>query len=295
MRVLITGAAGVLGQLVTELMAADGHDLRLTDARPLETPHDFVPADLSDDTQTAGLCDGMDQVLHIAAVHPWKQYTAQQYLDLNIKGTHNIVAEAARAKVDRLILTSSVSAQGYNVAPDAPLPWDEESPCRPTDSLYSVTKHVGEQFCRLYQQTAGLQWLAVRPGGFSPRPENDPAFGFGLLSFAVHRADVAQAHLLALRSDVVNEPIIATAGTTFTRADSAQLLTDAAPLILRDFPQAQALIDAGIALPQRLTACHSIAKARRLLGYEPQWTFGSWLERWLNKRGAEPIRNARDK
>lgn len=283
MHVLITGAAGVLGQLVTELAAADGHRLRLTDALPLPetSAHEFVPADLSDDAQTQGLCEGIDQVLHIAAIHPWKQYTAQQYLDLNIKGTHNIVAEAARARVQRFILTSSVSAQGYNVAPDAPLPWNEESPCRPTDSLYSITKHAGEQFCRMYQQTAGLTWLALRPGGFSPRPEEDPAFGFGLLNFAVHRTDVARAHLLALRSNAVNQPIIVTAGTTFTHDDSAQLLWNAAPLILRDFPQAQALVDAGIALPERIGACHSIARARMALGYEPQWTFGSWLERWL--------------
>ena len=282
MRVLITGAAGVLGQLVTQLVAADGHDLRLTDARPLPdgSPHEFVQADLSDDTQTLGLCDGIAQVLHIAAVHPWKQYSTQQYLDLNIKGTHNIVAEAARAQVNRLIYTSSVSAQGYNVAPDALLPWDETAPCRPTDSLYSITKHVGEQCCRMYAQTAGLKWLALRPGGFSPRPEDEPAFGFGLLSFAVHRDDVARAHLLALRSSAVNEPLIITGGTTFTRDDSAQLLWNAPPLILRDFPQAQALVEAGIALPQRISACHNIARARHVLGYDPQWTFGSWLEKW---------------
>jgi len=283
MRVLITGAAGVLGQLVTQLVAAEGHDLLLTDlvAAPEGSPHPFVAADLSNDEQTTGLCDGIDQVLHIAAIHPWKQYTSQQYLDLNIKGTHNLAAEAARAGVQRLIYTSSVSAHGYNVAPDAPLPWDETVPCRPTDSLYSITKHVGEQFCRMYQQTAGLKWLALRPGGFSPRPEADPAFGFGLLNFAVHRTDVAMAHLLALRSSAVNEPIIITAGTTFTHDDSAQLLWNAAPLILRDFPQAQALVDAGIALPDRIGACHSIEHARKVLGYTPHWTFGSWLERWI--------------
>jgi len=287
MRVLITGAAGVLGQLVTGLATQAGHELRLTDvARLPDCPIDeFVEADLSDEEGVCGLCDDIDQVLHIAAIHPWKPYTAPQYLDLNIKGTHNLVAEAARAKVQRLIYTSSVSAMGYDVAPDAPLPWDEERPCRPYDCLYSLTKHAGEQFCHLYHQTAGLEWLALRPGGFSPRPEDDPAFGLGLLGFTVHRDDVAQAHLLALQSDLVNEAIIITAGSPFTRADSEALLTDAAALILRDFPQAQALVDAGVELPKSLGACHSIAKAKRLLGYEPQWTFGSWLERWLAQGG----------
>ncbi len=285
MHILITGAAGVLGRLVTQLVAAEGHQLRLTDMHPLETAHEFVCADLSDEKQTAGLCEGIEQVFHIAAIHPWKPYSAQEYLDCNIKGTYNVLAEAARAGVARVIYTSSVAAMGYNHLPDAPLPWDENCPCRPTDSLYSVTKHVGEQFCHLFQQTAGLAWLALRPGCFIPRPEEEPAFGLSLLGIGVHWEDVARAHLLALNSDIVNEAIIIAAGTTFTRADTEKLLSEASSLILRDFPKAQQLVEAGVELPQRITACYDITKARRLLGYNPQWTFSTWLERWLERRG----------
>ena len=276
MRVLITGAVGVLAQTIIGMLPEEhSYDLRLTDMAPLDTPHEFVPADLSDAASVAGLCEGIDQVLHVAAIHPWKPYTPQQYVDLNIKGTHNIVAEAARAGVGRFILTSSVAAMGYDVAPDAPLPFDETRPCRPYDSLYSVSKHAGEQFCHLYHQTAGLNWLALRPGTFIPREESDPAYGLSLLGIGVHREDVAQAHVRALQSDVVNEAFIVTAGTAFTRDEEAELLTDAAALIVRHYPAAAAL---GASLPQRLCPCYTVSKARETLGYEPRHTFARWLE-----------------
>lgn len=279
MRILITGAAGVLAQtIVRQLENDDSYTLRLTDMAELGTSHEFVPADLSDPDQVPGLCEGIDQVLHVAAIHPWKQYSPQQYLDRNIKGTHNLLAEATRAKVERFIYTSSVAAMGYEVAPDAPLPFDEARPCRPYDSLYSVTKHVGEQFCRLYQRTSGLSWLALRPGTFVPREEDDPVYGIGLLGIGVHRDDVAQAHVRALASDVVNEAFIVTAGTAFTRAEEQELLMDAAVPILRHYPAAARI---AAHLPRRLCPCYSIEKARHWLGYEPQHTFERWLDNHL--------------
>ena len=279
MRVLITGAAGVLAQtIIGRLEGEAGYELLLTDMVPLETGHEFVAADLSDAVSVEGLCEGVDQVLHVAAIHPWKPYAPQQYVDLNIKGTHNIVAEAARAGVKRLIYTSSVAAMGYEVAPDAPLPFAETRPCRPYDSLYSVSKHVGEQLCRLYHQTAGLDWLALRPGTFVPREESDPQYAVSLLGIGVHREDVAQAHVRALRSDVVNEAFIVTAEAAFACEDEKELLSDAAALILRRYPAAEAI--AGT-LPKSLCPCYSIDKARALLGYEPQHTFAHWLENHL--------------
>ncbi|MEN6301605.1 MAG: NAD(P)-dependent oxidoreductase [Armatimonadia bacterium] len=283
MTILLTGAAGVLGQTITALLESLGHTLRLTDLAPLQTPHEFVAADLSDPAQTTGLCESIDQVLHVAAIHPWKPYTPQQYLDLNIKGTHNIVAEAARAGVQRLIYTSSVGAMGYDVAPDSPLPFDESRPCRPYDSLYSLSKHAGEQLCRLYAQTAGLRWLALRPGTFIPRLESDPAYGLALLGIAVHRDDVAQAHVRALQSALYNDFFIIAAGNRFTKEDAADLATNAPAAILRRYPEAAELTERGVPLPERLAPCYDIGKARNLLGYEPQITFDSWLQNWLRQ------------
>ena len=288
MKVLITGAAGVLGQLVTKLLeASGGYDLRLTDMAPLETPHEFVQASLADAGHVRGLCEGMDQVLHIAAIHPWKQYAADQYVECNIVGTHNLVQEAATAGVQRLIYTSSIGAMGYQPGPDSPLPFDETKPCQPVEEIYNVTKHVGEQICELYRHTQGLDYLALRPGCFIPCDEESPAFGFGLLGVRVHWEDVARAHLLALESDVVNEAIIIAAGVPFNREDGPALLNDAASVILKYFPEARGLQEQGIELPERISPCYRIDKAQRLLGYQPRVNFNTWLQSKLRESGSD--------
>lgn len=282
MHVLITGAAGVLGRAVTSRLEDDPKVvLRLTDVLPLDTPHEFVQADLSDPEQATPLCQDIDEVMHIASIHPWKPYTPTQYIDCNITGTYNILQAAAQGPVRRVIYTSSIAAMGMGRDEGVPLPWDESKPCVPDGHVYSVTKHVGEQFCELFRRQGRFSYIALRPGTFIPRPDDDPAFGVGLLSSWVHASDVAQAHVLALRSSVENEAFVVTAGVPFTHADGQALLTDAPGVVLRYYPRAAELAGRNIELPAAVERCYSIAKARDMLGYSPAITFGTWLERTL--------------
>ena len=279
MKVLITGAAGVLGQaIVSRLEQDEGLAMRLTDMAPLETPHEFVQADLSNWDQAAGLCDGVDQVLHVAAIHPWKQYTHEQYCDCNVKGCCNILQAAADAEVDRVIYTSSIAAAGYQRCPDEPLPYVESRPCRPTENLYGISKHVGEQFCEMFRWRHGLCSVWLRPGCFIPRDDTDTArYGLAFLAGYVHFTDVAMAHVLALRSDVRDEALFVTSRVPFQNEDTDALLTDAASVILKYFPSAAGLKDKGIDLPKTIPHCYSIEKAERLIGYDPKHNFGDWL------------------
>jgi nucleoside-diphosphate-sugar epimerase len=279
--VLITGAAGVLGKAVTGLLANEpGIELRLTDVLPVTTPYEFRAVDLTDAEQLKPLCAGVDVVLHIAALHPWKPYTTEQYLRCNVEATYKLLEAAAAAGVCRVIYTSSVAAMGLNGAETVPLPWDESKPCTPGD-LYSLTKRMGEEMCEMFAAQRKLTYIALRPGMFIPVAEDDPQYGFGLLSFSVHGSDVAAAHVLALRSKLANEAFVITARTLFTREDAAELGRDAKAVILRRYPRAERLLAQGLKLPERLAITYDISKAHRLLGYEPQHTFATWLERRL--------------
>ncbi|HUT33858.1 MAG TPA: NAD(P)-dependent oxidoreductase [Planctomycetota bacterium] len=284
-KILVTGAAGVLGKAVVSLLEREqGVQLRLTDMVPLETSHEFVQADLASWGESRGLCEGVDEVLHIAAIHPWRKYTPQQYVDCNIKGTCNLLQAAADAGVKRAIYTSSIAAMGYRYERPEELPFDESRPCRPCEDIYCVSKHVGEQLCEMMRHRHGMPYIALRPGTFVPRDEADPAWGLSLLTQWLHASDVAMAHVLALRSDLRNEAIIITAKVPFTRADAPALLADARPVILRYFPKAKLLEERGVELPKKIDRWYNIAKAERLLGYRPRWSFGEWLERWEDRR-----------
>ena len=282
MRVLITGAAGVLGQSVVSLVEQRGStELHLTDMADLQTQHPFTRADLTRADQVAGLCDGVDEVVHIAAIHPWKGYSAEQYLDCNIKATHNLLDEALRSGVRRVIYTSSIAAMGFRPEDPTDLPIDESMPCRPVENLYGVTKHVGEQLCGMFCADGHMSFIALRPACFIPTPDDDPAFGLALLSTRVHIADVARAHALALGSSVRNEAILIAAEVPFTRENGPELIADARSVILRHFPDAARLAGMGIQLPATITSCYDVSKARRLLGWRPGVTFQTWLDRML--------------
>ena len=284
MRVLVTGAAGVLGKAVVSLIEQEADvELLLTDMIPADTRHEFVQADLSKWEEAQHLCDGVQQVLHIAAIHPWKSYSHEQYLDCNIKATYNVLQAAANAKVRRVIYTSSIAAMGYRRGPAEPLPFDESKTCQPAESLYGISKHVGEQFCEMFRMKNQLPYLALRPGTFVPRQDHDPKFGLALLSHYVHFSDVAKAHALALKSDLENEAVIITAKVPYTHADTEALVSDARSVVLKYFPEAAALEDKGIELPASIPHCYSIAKAERLLGFHPEHNFGEWLQRMLAK------------
>ena len=66
-RILITGAAGYVAGLVIPDLATT-YDLGLTDQKPITTLEPFVQADLSDFEALLGVCQGVDTVLHLAAV-----------------------------------------------------------------------------------------------------------------------------------------------------------------------------------------------------------------------------------
>lgn len=280
-KILVTGAAGVLGSGIAQALAPP-YDVTVTDIREVNLPLPVRVADLSHVDQARRACEGMDIIVHAAAIHPWKKYTPEQYLDWNIKATYNVLAAAAEMGVKRVVYTSSIAAMGYRWSSPSELPFDESKPCRPDDHLYSVTKHVGEQFCQLFQATAGLKYVILRPGYFVPRDEMDPNLGLMYLYSRVHPADVVRAHLLAVaRPGIENQTFIITAEMPFKSEDAEELKTSPAAVIIRYFPRAAALFQEPAVKLKTIPYFYSIEKAKRLLGWVPQMSFGQWLELYL--------------
>lgn len=147
MRVLITGGTGVIGQGVIEELLKRGHRVRLVSRHATddvrEWPQEQVDArngDVSEAATLLGAADDCDAVLHIAGIaqeHP-PDITFEK---VNVIGTRNIVDEAKRAGVRRLIHISSLGADRG-------------------ESDYHVSKLSAEEIVR----ASDLEWVIVRPG-----------------------------------------------------------------------------------------------------------------------------------
>jgi len=277
LRVVLTGAAGVLAtEIAAQLHGQEPIHLRLTDMVDLEreTGHEFVRANLSVYEEARTAVEGADVVIHCAAVHPWKPYTDDQYLDCNVKATYHLLKACVDSGVPRVIYTSSIAAVGYNRDPDE-LPLTEHVARKP-DDLYGATKEVGETLAEMFSRSCGLHVIGLRPPCFIPRTGDD--YGVGLLTTYGDVADVAQAHVRALeRPDLRCDAFYCTAPVPYTREDAAALRTDPRSVYCRYFPQARDFVMGRPETAHPLRVYYDLTRARKELGYAPQIDFARWF------------------
>lgn len=159
-KMLITGAAGEIGQMLTQSLR-DTYDLVLTDRQPPATPSalPFLEADITDLEAMRTVCRGIDMVVHLAADRrtdaPW-----ESLLPNNIIGTYNIFQAAQEAGCRRLLFASSVNTTlGYLVE----VPVSAAMPVRPPN-LYGASKVWGEALARFYADTTQLSCICLRFG-----------------------------------------------------------------------------------------------------------------------------------
>ncbi|MGE5191774.1 MAG: NAD-dependent epimerase/dehydratase family protein [Deltaproteobacteria bacterium] len=158
MRILITGAAGLIGRKLTPWLERD-HELRLGDVRPLAGDARYVRCDVTRPAEVQTAMQGIDAVVHlaIAAGHEGEYEDDefnQQRFDVNVKGTWNVLEAARRAGVRRFVHTSSLMVVwGY-----PPTEWvPSDAPARPVGT-YAQTKYLAEILC---EQAALMSDLSV--------------------------------------------------------------------------------------------------------------------------------------
>jgi len=182
--VLITGAAGYIGSLLTSSLVADGAGLDrivATDIRP-DAPdfgappgngHEragprlvYVPMDVrSEELATVMAEHEVDTVVHLAAVvSPRPEDTRQFLYSVEVEGTRNVLDACVRCGVRRLIITSSGAAYGYH--PENVWHLTEDAPLRGNEEFaYAHHKRLVEQMLAQYRRTQPqLQQLVFRVG-----------------------------------------------------------------------------------------------------------------------------------
>jgi len=174
---LVTGGAGFIGShLATELVRR-GHRVRVVDSlitgkrRNLEhVPEvEFVQGDLAESGVADRVVQGMDYVLHQAAIPSVPRSVKDPVTSnrANIDASLNVLVAARDAGVKRLVYAGSSSAYG-----DTPtLPKREDMPTNPL-SPYALQKLVAEQYCQLFTRLYGFETVTIRYFNvFGPRQD----------------------------------------------------------------------------------------------------------------------------
>jgi len=158
-KVLVTGASGMLGRATAQSLIDRGDDVRVLQRRPSGLPCAEVLGDVADPTAVRRAADGRDAVMHLAAkvdvVGRW-----QDYAHANIEGTRTVVDACRDLGVPRLVHVSSpsVAHAGRSLVGAGAGPAEPEL----ARGHYARSKAVAEQLA-LAADAAALAVVAIRP------------------------------------------------------------------------------------------------------------------------------------
>jgi len=265
MKVLVTGASGVGGQAVCRLLASEGVSVRAADVAPssmaLPPGVEFVRCDTRTPDDVRRAVDGTDAVIHLAAWHCAHQPPVSDatIFAVNVDGTFNVFHTCREAGVKAVVYASSM-AFGWG-------------------GVYSVTKVIGEDLCRMYHEATGASVAMLRYHDFVPKPYL--AFGVKLLRNGVDRRDMASATVAALHAAVEKR-----IGLFRTIVHTNHGMPEG---VVKNFralgpawcethvPGAVALMEKyNVELPETVEQ-HDLSEAERLLHWKPQIGFVEFL------------------
>ncbi|HEU5057438.1 MAG TPA: NAD(P)-dependent oxidoreductase [Kofleriaceae bacterium] len=277
MKVLVTGSSGQLGGEICRQLAAAGSAVIGLDRAP--GPTTGAVGDVVDRALVARLAAEVDAVVHTASLHAPHVATRSKsdFIDTNVTGTLVLLEAAAAAGHRRFVYTSTTSVFGAAMVPIDRAVWVTEDLAPEPRDIYDLTKLSAEALCRLVAAERGMAISILRTSRF---------YDEGPERMAIHRLhrggdvrDIAAAHLLALEREAPGcELFIVSGRSPFQRSDAGELWRDAAAVIRRTVPEAEAwFARRGWNLPARIDRVYDIGRAERLLGYRPRFDLASLL------------------
>jgi len=164
-RVGITGGGGFIGRALAASFAADGHEVVGFDLADGAADYytslggRLVVGDITDATAARSFCDGLDLVIHTAAIVE-ESGSWQAFERVNVGGTATMVDAAKRSGAKAFIHFSSVMVYGF----DYPDQVSEDGPLDGAENPYCTTKITSEQIVQLANDPGRFDVFIVRPG-----------------------------------------------------------------------------------------------------------------------------------
>lgn len=301
-KIVITGGAGFIGANLAEELAADnsviivddlsvGRKENLTDL-PGENVK-FVEGSIGDLSLLKRLFRNVDVVFHQAAISSVHKSIENPLAtnDVNVTGALNVLLAARDSGVKKVVFASSAAVYG-----DTASTTQREDMMPNPQSLYAVTKLVGEYYCRVFQMVYGLPTVSLRYFNvYGPKQDPNSEYAAVIPRFAkrlsegkppIIYGDGEQTRDFVFVSDVVRANILAaeSEATGVCNIGQGQSITinELATLITRIMNK-----DPGIIYEEARAGDirHSLADISKagLFGYRPQYDLEQGLRKTITK------------
>jgi dihydroflavonol-4-reductase len=218
MNVFITGATGFIGRQLTKKLVENNYRVTALvrnnyNAKDLiELGVSIHEGDVTDAKSLEGALDGCDTLFHLANISRWWLRDKNRYIEVNVTGTKNLLTEASRSKVKKVVFTSSVAAIRQ---PHGILSTEHTEHCGSFESLYGHSKYLAEKEVLGFAKSSKMDISVLNPGVVIG-PGDFKTFGKMLIEFLNRRLkfrafdnsfvplvyidDVVDAHVIAAKN-----------------------------------------------------------------------------------------------
>lgn len=294
-KILVTGSSGHLGEAVMRtLRSEENANLEVISTDILPSPFTSHVGSITDRSFVRECMRDVKIVYHCASLH--KPHVAthsnESFIDVNIRGTLNLLEEAQAAGVEAFVYVSTTSTFGDALVPpeSEPTAWITESVTPIPKNIYGVTKIAAEDLCQLFYRNHKLPCIVLRTSRFFPEEDDDPKTASSysdeniklneLLYRRVDIEDVVSALFLAAQKakELGFRKFIISSNSPFHQEDLTDLRRDTAAVLSRYYPEYVAEYEKrNWKIFPSLDRIYVNEAARRELNWQPQYDFGSAL------------------
>ena len=278
-KILVTGGSGKAGRATIKTLLKNNYEVFSIDLMPsVENDVPFSKVDLEDYGETIEAVsfiddriNGIDGIIHQAAIPATGLYPNHKTFRINTMSTYNIFHAAERMNINNIVWASSETVLGlpFNTYPPY-VPVDEEYEPRP-ESSYSLSKVMGEEMARQFcRRNPNMKIIGLRYSNIMEEKDyklfkdfqDDPYLRKWNFWGYIDSRDVGQACLLSLQSDLKGaDNFIIAANDTVMEKSNTELLNEV-------FPHINMKKEVGTN-----DTLLSIEKAKKILGFNPQYTW----------------------